>query len=92
MQDLQSEPACYYHSHAHRVTRIPIYRKLLRNEIQRRSPQLLLSLRVLVQMGTRMVPHLVVPPVHWKMQLPWLQMVMAEGSVGQTVPHEPLKQ
>ena len=38
-----------------------------------------------------MVPHLVVPPVHWKMQVPWLQMVMAEGSVGQTVPHEPLQ-
>ena len=56
------------------------------------SPQLLLSLRVLVQRGLKMVPHFVVPPVHWKMHVPWLQMVMAEGSVGHTVPHEPLQQ
>ena len=58
----------------------------------RDSPQLLLSLRVLTQMGLKIVPHLVVPPVHWKMQVPWLQMVIAEGSVGHTVPHEPLQQ
>ena len=64
---------------------------LRRMDLTEGSPQLLLSLRVLVQMGLKMVPHLVVPPVHWKMQVPWLQMVMAEGSVGQTVPHEPLQ-
>ena len=65
---------------------------LMHSNVMRGSPQLLLSLRVLVQRGLRMVPHLVVPPVHWKRQVPWLQMVIAEGSVGHTVPHVPLQQ
>ena len=45
---------------------------------------------VSVQKGFRTVPHCVVPPVHWKRHVPWLQMVMAEGSVGQAFPQEPL--
>ena len=54
-------------------------------------PQLLLSLVVSVQNGARTVPHCVVPPVHWNMHVPWLQIVMAEGSVGQAFPQEPLR-
>ena len=47
---------------------------------------------VSVQKGARAVPHCVVPPVHWNRHVPWLQMVMAEGSVGHTFPQAPLQQ
>lgn len=56
-----------------------------------RAPQLRLSLVVSAQKGARGVPHCVVPPVHVKMHVPMLQMVMAEGSVGHTLPHLPLR-
>ncbi len=53
-------------------------------------PQLRLSLVVSTQKGDAMVPHCVVPPVQEKMQVPILQMVMADGSVGHTLPQLPL--
>ena len=55
------------------------------------SPQLRLSLVVSTQKGLAMVPHCVVPPVHEKMHVPMLQMVIAAGSVGHTLPHLPLR-
>ena len=58
----------------------------------RAAPQLRLSVVVSVQKGARTVPHCVVPPVHWNRHVPWLQMVMAEGSVGHTFPQAPLQQ
>jgi hypothetical protein len=54
------------------------------------SPQLRLSLVVSAQKGAADVPHCVVPPVHEKMHVPMLQMVIADGSVGHTLPHLPL--
>ena len=45
---------------------------------------------VSTQKGDAMVPHCVVPPVQEKMQVPMLQMVMADGSVGHTLPQLPL--
>lgn len=54
------------------------------------SPQFWLSVVVKVQNGFRIVPHCVVPPVHWNRQVPWVHMVMAFGSVGQMFPQEPL--
>ena len=56
------------------------------------APQLRLSVVVSVQKGARAVPHCVVPPVHWNRHVPWLQMVMAEGSVGHMFPQAPLQQ
>lgn len=57
----------------------------------RDAPQLLLSDCVNTHLGLAAVPHCVVPPVQEKRHCPRLQMVMALGSVGQTLPHLPLR-
>lgn len=66
--------------------------EVARQQARGAAPQLRLSVVVSVQKGARAVPHCVVPPVHWNRHVPWLQMVMAEGSVGHTFPQAPLQQ